>query len=144
MTFAQVSETGPNSHECCLGTLGTWRFGEGQGGGDCCLYTPWDLKSCLWGFQHGTSLGKVVLVLVFLLLLIHWEPSLHSTTTTTTPRPSPPPPETEGAVKASLCSYQLPQNKRPIQQGAFAHFFLLEEDLFSLDCINSSEHSRPW
>lgn len=129
MTFAQVSETGPNSHECCLGTLGTWGFGEGQGGGDCCLYTPWDLKSCLWGFQHGTSLGKVVLVLVFLLLLIHWEPSLHSTTTTTTPSPpvSPLPRRQREQLRPHSAATSFHRTRGPFSREHLLTFFFLKK-----------------
>lgn len=142
MTFAQVSETGHNSSQCCLGALGTLGVWGRPGWGDGCLFIrgTWS-GSHLWGFEHGTSWGRwsrwgqCPLVLVSLLLLIHQEPSLHS------------PPPTFWRQREHLRPHLAATNflrTRAHSAASIYSLFLLEEDLFSPACINSSEHSWLW
>lgn len=124
-----------------------WGLGKDRVGDrvitDSTLFGTW-LESCLWGFQHGAGLGKVVQLGASASFSCEVSPDFFA--------PDGPPGaftftaptclETEGVVEAS--PLQLPASPRT--RGPFSNerlLVLFEEDLFSPAYRNSSEHSMP-
>lgn len=108
MTFTHISEGGPKLSESCLRAQQYWGLEDRVGvTNDFTLRGTW-LESCLWGFQHGAGLGKMVQLGTNASFSSKASPGFSAPADAPRAFPSTAPTclETEGAVNAS--APQLP------------------------------------